>query len=118
MVALGFHKGGSESSAAAARSAKSTPRGNASSKAISAIAEDGTVTLEEFSALMTGELSGRDPMETVQSVFWALSTAQYQGGAASEGHITHDTLKAACAKYEVRARAPRDPRSERSTLSW
>ena len=107
MVALGFQKGGRAAAGKPGKGRGGEKRAGASCEALEQIAEDGTVTLEEFSALMTGELSGRDPMETVQSVFWALGTARALGRDVREGYVTLDTLKAACADYEVRHRATR-----------
>ena len=58
LVALGFH------------SAKSKRKNGAF---VEDIIGDGKVTLEEFSALMMGELSGRDPQEMLRAAFFVLS---------------------------------------------
>jgi Ca2+-binding EF-hand superfamily protein len=59
------------------------------------IVQDGKVTLKEFSALMTGELSGRDPVQTLGSMFVVLS------GDGGSRRITLPSLTAACNYYEV-----------------
>ncbi len=64
-----------------------------------------TVTLEEFTTLMMGALSGRDPKETMRSVFAVLSRPK--GGDGSQevedkGLITLDKLKAVCAELKVK----------------
>jgi hypothetical protein len=79
MVALGFQKKGSGS--------------KKQMEVLDSIVSDGQVTLEEFSALMTGELSGRDPAETLGSMFAVLS-----GGSK---RITLGSLNVACRAYAV-----------------
>ena len=88
MVAMGF------------RSQKMRKGRNAAEEEMLAtIAGDGTVTLEEFSALMKGELSGHDPMEVVRAAFSVL--CRHEGNAAGEQRITLETLQEACKEFEV-----------------
>jgi hypothetical protein len=63
------------------------------------IAGDGTVTLEEFSALMKGELNGRDPLETVRLVFHVL--CQGEANPGGDRLITLESLTIACRDLEV-----------------
>ena len=58
------------------------------------------VTLEEFSALMKGELSGRDPMQTVRAVFSVLSRPD--GKRESDSLVTLEKLLAINKEFEVR----------------
>ena len=51
---------------------------------------DGKVTLEEFTALMTGELGGQDPYEEARSVFALLSTPDSE--SQHDGLITLSKL--------------------------
>lgn len=71
---------------------------------------DGKVTLEEFSALMTGEISGQDPYEEARSVFTVLSRPDTE--RAHDGLITLGKLEAVCREYKVRT-----PKSSFSCLS-
>ena len=48
---------------------------------------------------MMGALSGRDPMETLRSVFRVLSRPE--NGEEGEGLITLDKLKAVCKELKV-----------------
>ncbi len=57
------------------------------------------MTLEEFTTLMMGALSGRDPRETLRSVFTVLSCPR--GVEGGEGLITADKLKAVCTELKV-----------------
>jgi Ca2+-binding EF-hand superfamily protein len=61
--------------------------------------DDGKVTLEEFSALMTGELEGQDPYEEARTAFSILSRPD--GNRKYDGLITLSKLEAVCAEYEV-----------------
>ena len=98
MVALGFRT----------KSAPSSGQGMSDAEAaMEEIVADGTVTREEFSALMMGELSGRDPKDTLRSVFAVLSRQDDHDGAG--GHrkdqvITLGTLQRACSDFKVRSR--------------
>jgi Ca2+-binding EF-hand superfamily protein len=67
---------------------------------LDSILSDGTVTLAEFTALMTGEVMGTNPYEEVQAVFAALSTSD--GETRHDNLITLGKLEAACLKFEVR----------------
>ncbi len=60
---------------------------------------DGKVTLEEFSALMTGELSGQDPYEEARIAYTVLSRPD--GDRTSEGLITLKKLEAVCSEFAV-----------------
>jgi hypothetical protein len=92
MVALGFHS-------------KSTGAGSDAETAMEEIAADGTVTKEEFSALMMGQLSGRDPKDELRSVFAVL--CQVEGGGGLGGQvITLSKLQSACNAFKVRPARP------------
>ena len=71
---------------------------------------DGKVTLEEFSALMTGEISGQDPYEEARTVFTVLSRPDTERD--HDGLITLGKLEAVCQEYKVPT-----PRSPFSCLS-
>jgi Ca2+-binding EF-hand superfamily protein len=62
---------------------------------------DGKVTLEEFSALMTGEISGQDPYEEARAVFTVLSRPDAE--RAHDGLITLNKLEDVCREYKVPA---------------
>jgi hypothetical protein len=67
---------------------------------------DGQVTLEEFSALMTGEVGGADPRDRLRAIFATLSredTAKGGALAGSPGLITVPKLEAVCQDFKVRA---------------
>ncbi len=66
---------------------------------LDSILSDGTVTLEEFSALMTGEVLGNNPYEELQAVFAALSMSD--GENRHNNLITAGKLETACQKFEV-----------------
>ena len=55
--------------------------------------------MEEFTALMMGALSGRDPKEMLLAVFIVLS--RLGAGNGDDNLITLDKLQAACAKFQV-----------------
>jgi hypothetical protein len=57
-------------------------------------------TLEEFTELMMGALSGRDPKETLLAVFTVLSRPA--AGEEVEGLITLSKLIAVCKEFKVR----------------
>ncbi len=71
----------------------------ASSALLDAIVGDGKVTINEFSALMTGEVLGRNQFEEAQTVFAALSRPD--GERKHDNLITTDKLEAACLEYGV-----------------
>ena len=87
MVALGFQN---------KKSIKKHNVKTEDSTVIESIASDGAVTLEEFNALMMGELSGGDPRETLHAVFAVLS--QSIGGS---NFITFGKLQSVCKDYKV-----------------
>ena len=60
---------------------------------------DGKVTLEEFSALMTGEISSQDPYEEARIAFSVLSRPD--GDRTCDGLITLKKLEAVCSEYAV-----------------
>jgi Ca2+-binding EF-hand superfamily protein len=60
---------------------------------------DGKVTLEEFTALMTGELSGQDPYDEARSVFALLSRPDTH--SQHDGLITLSKLEAVCREHQV-----------------
>ena len=60
---------------------------------------DGKVTLEEFTALMTGELSGQDPYEAARSAFALLSRPDTD--SQCNGPITLRKLEAVCQELKV-----------------
>ncbi len=70
------------------------------SELMDSIVADGTVTYEEFCALMKGELSGRDPMEEVREIFTTLTTEEIVSEHANR--ITFSKLKRACKKFHVK----------------
>ncbi len=66
---------------------------------LDAIMGDGTATLEEFSALMTGEIGGHNPYEEARSAFALLSRPD--GDRKYDGLITLSKLEAVCLEYQV-----------------
>ncbi len=64
-----------------------------------AIVADGKVTLDEFTALMTGEVRGRDPFEEARTAYAILS--QSDGERKHEGVITLRKLESVCHQFEV-----------------
>ena len=69
------------------------------SQMIQTIAADGSVSLEEFTALMMGEISGRDSMDNLHSVFHVLSSTNESSGY--DNLITLTKLQQACETFEV-----------------
>jgi hypothetical protein len=67
------------------------------------------VTLDEFSAVMKGELSGRDPMEAVIAAFAVLSRSD--GSDRNQNLITFGKLQAVCKDFDVSCRRPPTPAS-------
>jgi Ca2+-binding EF-hand superfamily protein len=93
MVALGFQK---------KQRARNARLQNTNSEMLDSMMEDGTVTLDEFEALMTGELGGRNPVETLLAVFAVLSNCNLdRGKSVEDSYITLATLSEACDMYEV-----------------
>ncbi len=66
---------------------------------LQAILGDGKVTLDEFSALMTGEIGGYKPYEEVRAVFALLSRSD--GNGMRDGLITLSKLQEVCMEYQV-----------------
>ncbi len=83
MGALGFHS-------------KADKEGQ---QVVNDIVSDGTVTLEEFSQLMMGEVNGRDPMEEIRQIFFLLSRSD--GESRNDGYITFSKLHTACQEFGV-----------------
>jgi Ca2+-binding EF-hand superfamily protein len=83
MGALGFH----------------SKKNKTANQALDAIISDGTVTLEEFSQLMMGEVNGRDPMEETHQIFLLLSKSD--GDSRNDGYITFSKLQSACREFKV-----------------
>ena len=90
MVALGFQTADQQ---------QRKRRDASTMQMVAAIASDGAVSLDEFTALMTGEILGRDPMEEVRTVFAALSRSDGKG--EHEGLVTLDKLQAVCSDFQV-----------------
>ena len=63
------------------------------------IVADGKVTLDEFTWLMTGEVSGIEPYEEARTVFAVLSKSD--GNSKYDNVITLSKLEAVCKKFEV-----------------
>ena len=63
------------------------------------LVDDGKVTLEEFTALMTGELSGQDPYEEARCAFALLSRPDMI--SEHDGFITLGKLEAVCQELQV-----------------
>ncbi len=67
--------------------------------ALDAIMGDGKVTLEEFSALMTGDIGGHDLYEQARVAFSVLSRPD--GDCRYDGLITLNKLTAVCTEFQV-----------------
>lgn len=91
MVALGFYS--------KKKLLEGLGGGGGESSAVETIAADGAVTLDEFSALMMGELGGHDPTQTLRSVFRLLSRAD--GDSGSDNLITLGKLRGVCDEFKV-----------------
>jgi centrin-1 len=65
-----------------------------------------TVSLEEFSKMMKGEINGKGPLEEIWAAFSSLSRADVQHSAEATdggwGVITFGGLKRACKEYDVK----------------
>jgi Ca2+-binding EF-hand superfamily protein len=85
MVSLGFYS----------KKAKSAE----DSSALHSIIDDGAVTLEEFSALMMGELNDHDPKHMLKAVFTVLSRSD--GDSRNDNLITSRKLKLVCRQFQV-----------------
>jgi hypothetical protein len=60
-----------------------------------------TLTLEDFTTLMMGQLSGRHPTETLLAVFTVLSSGRPSQSEEGRRLITLGTLKAVCKELKV-----------------
>ena len=91
MTALGFQDAGKQGKQKMA----------ANQKMLETIDSDqsNSVSLDEFQALMKGELTMSDPMEDVKAVFMALSCIE---GSGNSDIITLNKLRAATQKFNVR----------------
>ncbi len=67
--------------------------------ALDAIMGDGKVTLEEFSALMTGDIGGHVLYEEARTAFAVLSRSD--GDSMNDGLITLSKLEAVCLEFRV-----------------
>ena len=67
--------------------------------ALDAIMGDGQVTLEEFSALMTGDVGGHALYEEARMAFSVLSRSD--GDSTNDGLITLNKLEAVCKEFQV-----------------
>jgi Ca2+-binding EF-hand superfamily protein len=63
------------------------------------IMADGTMTLEEFSTVMMGKITGRSPAEDVRAVYSVLSKSD--GVPAHDGLITQSKLHNICQDFKV-----------------
>jgi Ca2+-binding EF-hand superfamily protein len=61
--------------------------------------DDGQVTLEEFSALVTGEMGGYTPYEEARTAFTILSRPD--GDRRNDGLITLGKLEDVCSEFSV-----------------
>ncbi len=66
---------------------------------VDTLISDGKVTLDEFSALMTGELGKQNPFEEARMAFTVLSRSD--GNVRNNGLITLGKLEAVCKEYKV-----------------
>ncbi len=71
----------------------------ASSAMLDPVLDDGKVTLDEFTMVMTGEVLGRNQLEEAQTVFAAL--CRPDGNERHENLITTSKLEASCLEYGV-----------------
>ena len=93
-IALGFRRGRGAGSGQAALE-------------LDHLDEDGELTLDEFTALMTGELTCYDPLDEIRCIFAVLSgnsAAGNRGQAARQAAagITLQSLRGACRQFDVR----------------
>ena len=98
------HEIGFALSALGFQSKEDTWKSEEERNAIDAIMGDGKVTLEEFSALMTGEImsgdiGGHALFEEARTAFAVLSKTD--GDSRNDGLITLNKLKAACTEFQV-----------------
>jgi Ca2+-binding EF-hand superfamily protein len=95
MSALGFH-----STFQSQDSGSTLPKAAASNNSLlDAIVSDGKVTLDEFIALMTGEVLGRNQYEEAQTVFAVL--CRPDGESRHDNLVTLSKPEAACRDFGV-----------------
>ncbi len=59
-----------------------------------------SITLEEFTSLMKGEINGRDPLEDIRAIFFVLQhTDSFPD--LRPGLVTLDKLQRACNKFQL-----------------
>jgi Ca2+-binding EF-hand superfamily protein len=75
--------------------------GSATKELMETIMADGAMTLEEFSAVMMGEISGQSPMEDVYAVFSVLSKSD--GDSEYDNLITLSKMHAVCRQFQVKS---------------
>lgn len=98
MDALGFQTSNSSISGFTTTSKKHA-RGGETSSSLLDIMADGTMTLEEFSTVMMGKITGHSPIEDVRSVYYVLSKSD--GRPEHDGLITLSKLQAVCRDFKV-----------------
>jgi Ca2+-binding EF-hand superfamily protein len=59
-----------------------------------------SITLEEFTSLMKGEINGRDPLEDIRSIFFVLQKSDTQPDLRP-GLVTLEKLERACRKFQL-----------------
>ncbi len=96
MTALGFQ---SQASGSNLPQSKNTAAPASANNLLDAIVGDGKVTLDEFVALMTGEVLGRNQYEEAQTVFAALCRSDGEG--RHDNLVTLGKLEAACKEFGV-----------------
>ena len=101
MTALGFHRQLRQDSKTYRLTGRLTGKKSSgpASNLLDAIVADGKVTLDEFMALMTGEVLGHNQYEEVLTVFAVLCKSDGEG--RHDNLITLDKLEAACRQFEV-----------------
>ena len=103
MCALGFPSHGAPAAPASpAAAGPPADAGRSQESLLDAVTASGEVTLEEFTALMKGELTGVDPTEEIRATFAAFARPGGAGEAGGGGGITLETLRLACREYDVK----------------
>jgi Ca2+-binding EF-hand superfamily protein len=93
MTALGFQTKGNSSSETSGRHKEAL-------RLMDNLMDDGQVTLEEFSALVTGEMGGYVPYEEARTAYSILSRPD-GSDSRNDGLITFGKLERVCAEFEV-----------------
>ena len=60
-----------------------------------------SITLEDFTSLMKGEINGRDPLENIRAIFYALQESDCDPDL-HPGLVTLEKLQRACRKFELK----------------